>query len=501
MSTMSTMSSTINLDKKFTYDQFERVKNEMIKIGDKVIDLETNFKDGKLDSLKPFVTSTNINLHGKLQGYQLSNGMKFQIEYDYLGRLRNIEAITLNGRINSSFKRDQYGRLEQVNSTVLPENNYMYMADTRLDLEEAKINLTSVKRDADSRVIELKASNLLFKWQGHTLESVKFKGVNYKQHYGIDEQYIGTCKENATSTKDCVLKISDDEFLVEGIYFKKIIISGVIVGILVNDQFYPAILDHNGAVVGLYKVDGSGIEFLRSFNAFGVKESVSGNKKLESLMPFTFGHLIQVSFFNGELLQSQTRAYLPSTGEWASVDAYALWNPNELEKNVGNWNAIEYASGDPVNKLDVSGHVVVVNARELNFGGSLGKIGAHTYTEVRRDNGEVFQVMGSGHPGSKLEVKVGANIDHQNGFDNVASIEIKSPNGISQDDWDKKVIEAGNNVKNDWDGKLDYSILGGNRETGANCHGVTREVLDRAGGQAKQLDNFNPLGLNPGLNR
>jgi RHS repeat-associated protein len=192
---------------------------------------------------------------------------------------------------------------------------------------------------------------LSYFWNKNELRSIN----NIQFYNGFDQKFIGACSVNASSLTNCLIKLSEDEYVYGGNYYRRIKLGGVTVAVLINDTIYPAITDPNDALIGLVSANGSAIEFTRSFNDFGVKLSATGNKELEKAVPFSFGNLIQIPSLNGLVLQSKTRVYIPKINQWASVDTAAVWNPELLLKHAGNWNALEYASGDPVNKIDAKG--------------------------------------------------------------------------------------------------------------------------------------------------
>jgi RHS repeat-associated protein len=84
-------------------------------------------------------------------------------------------------------------------------------------------------------------------------------------------------------------------------------------------------------------------------------------RALVKLIPWSFAGLIDpLSVFADKhtptLYWSQSRVYSPTLREWLTVDPMVKMDPQSLVEMPGNWNAVEYASGDPVNLVDTSRH-------------------------------------------------------------------------------------------------------------------------------------------------
>ena len=82
-----------------------------------------------------------------------------------------------------------------------------------------------------------------------------------------------------------------------------------------------------GSLIALLSEDGKKILFEREYSEWGEKLNVWGDKELERKIPFAFAGLIQHPYFNGEILQSETRIYLPSVGIWKEADNWVKWIP------------------------------------------------------------------------------------------------------------------------------------------------------------------------------
>ena len=102
--------------------------------------------------------------------------------------------------------------------------------------------------------------------------------------------------------------------------------------------------------------DGKSLLFEREYSEWGEKLNVWGDRDFEKKIPFAFAGLIQLPSFNGEILQSETRIYLPSLGIWQEADNLIKWNPESLVNAPGSWSPLAYAGNDPVNFVDPSGN-------------------------------------------------------------------------------------------------------------------------------------------------
>ncbi len=69
---------------------------------------------------------------------------------------------------------------------------------------------------------------------------------------------------------------------------------------------------------------------------------------------------------------------------------------------------------------------------------------------------------------------------------------------MTQDEWDEAVKKFGQEECDTMDEKRDYKLFGGDGgvESG-NCHTVTRQLIQGAGGQIP--DSYDPPKSNPGL--
>ncbi len=205
------------------------------------------------------------------------------------------------------------------------------------------------------------------------------------------------------------------------------------------------------------------------------------------------------SLFNeaSQLYQMKTRFYDPQIGRFISPDLYMLQHPGKVLESPIEGNLYSYARNDPVNFWDPSGQKVFVKSRPVN--GYF--IAAHTYIEVDRGNGDNIVRFEGFDSGGKLAVKTYsfsktlAELEQKELNQKfTSSIEIKPPDGMSQKEWDNRVIKSGEYFVNHISSKRDYKLFGGdNGMTSGNCHSVSRGIIDHADrSTAKQLDSYDP---------
>jgi hypothetical protein len=155
--------------------------------------------------------------------------------------------------------------------------------------------------------------------------------------------------------------------------------------------------------------------------------------------------------------------------------------------------------------VDPSGLVVVIRSRPVQ--NTLGG-GAHTWVEVRTllvvptkfGTGLTLTVHTSF---SGLQAEDGTLAIVQDYGPDIHATTITSttvvptPDGMSQTEWDLAVIDSGHRALSR-SGTRDYALMGGDGgNRSGNCHVVTDEILEGAGGDVPS--HCNPPGLNPGL--
>ena len=195
------------------------------------------------------------------------------------------------------------------------------------------------------------------------IESGILKNLTYAQTtldfaFGVNHQLI------AIKNSKSLFKIIDQNtYSINGSFITKIEVKGIPIGVLVNQIFYPTLINHQNAIVGLLNNQGE-IILKRDYTISGELKSEfskKGYEDLAELVLFGYGKLYHLPFIerSSALYASQTRILDTTKGKWLTADELILNNPQYMIKNPGNWKIYEYASGDPLNFIDPSGHFAV----------------------------------------------------------------------------------------------------------------------------------------------
>jgi len=136
--------------------------------------------------------------------------------------------------------------------------------------------------------------------------------------------------------------------------------------------------------------------------------------------------------------------------------------------------------------------MVTIKAHKA-YGSFLGR-GTHVWIEVVRADQRKVTFSGANVDGV---LAVAKNLPRD--FDKIAtrgSVVVEPPEGVSQDDWDEKIIESGVWFREHMSKSLTYTSFFPCRDGYGNCGTVVNEVVRRAGGK---IPKFKPLGFSPGL--
>ena len=180
----------------------------------------------------------------------------------------------------------------------------------------------------------------------------------------------------------------------------------------------------------------------------------------------------------------------PSLGRWMSEDPIGLAG--------GDVNLYRYVNGQPLTSADPFGlEVLIVN--RFVYGGFI----AHTFIRVTGSNGNVTTFSGTDNKG-RLAVLKNDDKDYFHNYQRPPAkpsdwTVIPPPNGMTQDEWDKKVLESGDRAVEDAKPRhRTYAKSGGDDgKTSGNCHTISSEIIEKAGGVIPK--DYDPPGANPGL--
>ncbi len=351
-----------NVESKLDYDLFDRLTEESIKAGVNQYKVSYDFADGQLAAINPFIRSIEYNASNKPELIEFSNNVVLNLGYDLFQKIESVQ-IDLNGSksagiiyndINNGkptklYNNARYYGLAQKNKTFGYSENLFLKKQPRVNSASQSVfyNQSNLER----------LDGFKFDYENDLLVKISHPQYgSFKNFVSPDKAWHATCPLESKSLNECFVKINNDEFQVQGAYTRAVRIEGRLVGVLYAGEFYPALTDHLGSLIALVTPKGDSLAFERVYNEWGEKESVVGNKELEKKIPWAFAGLIQHPFFNGEVLQSETRQYIPSLGQWGSADNLVKWNPNTLKNLPGNWSPLLYAGGNPVNIIDPTGH-------------------------------------------------------------------------------------------------------------------------------------------------
>ena len=149
-----------------------------------------------------------------------------------------------------------------------------------------------------------------------------------------------------------------------------------------------------------------------------------------------------------------------------------------------------------MNTIDPWGLDVYVVTRDVK---NTGGFGTHSWTEVVDSQGKKTTCSGTDEKGNKLGVKLNSPPDFSPTKSNpeTARTKVPPPAGMTQTQWDQAVL-ASMARKQLKDEARQYKLLGGDSgKTSGNCHVITSDVIEGAGGTVPKT--FNPPGFTPKL--
>lgn len=167
----------------------------------------------------------------------------------------------------------------------------------------------------------------------------------------------------------------------------------------------------------------------------------------------------------------------------------------------GGINLYQFAINRPNSYIDSMGKDVYVCTRYLDFRSRAAELGAHSFTQVidKNENETTYTGM-KDSPTGRLDIIKNFGADHSatRHFGLTSRKRIPPPQGMSQNDWDNAVKESAERERKKRL-RREYKLLGGDSgETSGNCHTVTREIIEGAGGEVPP--DYDPPGFNPDLN-
>jgi len=158
-------------------------------------------------------------------------------------------------------------------------------------------------------------------------------------------------------------------------------------------------------------------------------------------------------------------------------------------------NLYRYCHNDPINNTDPMGLEVEIETRSLGLLGPYGfvVIGNHSWVKVVTEDQTKTTFSGTN------KGTLGVEKNYKSDYNAIVSSRqvIPPPEGLTKKQWDQKVLREGEKQM-EKNGKREYRPFGGDDgKTSGNCHTVTREIIEGAGGTIPK--QYDPPGANPGL--
>lgn len=333
----------------------------------------------------PWISDVGRDELERIVDYKFSNGTRFQKKFHGLSsRSQSIQVHDGNGKPIFEEVLGYEGRAHEITSRRSSSTLHLDELVQEIfsyDPGSYRLNasLTQVNRDSGGRA--KKSGSLTHAWSGDFLTSVGGRTI----YYNGDGTWVASCPDGSTDTQECVFRLADDAFLIHGKPVILIRLESLPAAVFTPDGIFPLISDHLGSVRGLLDSSGS-LVWERHYDAWGKKKvflKTPEVKASEESILWSFAGLVEqpgvVSSMSFPLYWSKTRVYSPELKEWLSVDPQVRWNPGKLLKAPGNWHAVRYAMGRPLEFIDPQGSVVTLAPAAgaamvgfaVGFGGSL----------------------------------------------------------------------------------------------------------------------------------
>jgi RHS repeat-associated protein len=340
-----------------------------------LLDLEAGFEDGRPSSLsaggKPLVSEIVRDVLGRVTSYKLGAGLKVDREYhDLLAGVARTRVASATAFWEEQLTESPVSRqilTRNSTSSLRPQSQdstetFSYDAQTyRLASGLTGTKDTPTQRDTMGRVKKLGAQ--AFGWNGELLSTVGGRQI----YYGAGGEWVASCPAHISPTEHperCVIKLESDVLLVEGRVVALIRFEGTPVALFYQGfGLYPVATDHLGSIRAEFSEDGKTVLWDRHYGAWGKKQVVASGADgtaLEKLTPWSFAGLMELPGVESSLYWSRTRVYSPDLREWMSADPLVKWDPQVLLSHPGNWHAVRYAGGRPLEFVNPTGSFITI---------------------------------------------------------------------------------------------------------------------------------------------
>jgi len=186
------------------------------------------------------------------------------------------------------------------------------------------------------------------------------------------------------------------------------------------------------------------------------------------------------------------RVYDPATGRWCQRDRIG---------ELGGVNLYAYSKQNPLGFYDSLGYRVYFIARKLNM--KMGGIAAHSFLAIHPDNPKDFDnraswTIGAYNGGGSLVSRVDDSIDSAWQKSVKTIQEVPRPAKKTDTEFIRAIMAAFNRYES---ASRMYEKFPQLDKKEGNCHTVTAGALLGGGVSLDWIEQLDPLGFNPGLNK
>lgn len=361
-------SSNVNLS--YNFDPYDRIiELSTTKDNNNVFKYTINYNAlDKITSFPDFTSKIEYNDRQQLNKITYNPNLSMEINYVF----NKIESICSN-EICLKYKYNDQNKIIS-KKTQIAEKEKTYEYKYKNNLLELETEEFSTKHNRNDKHQVNMINDISIKWTDENLSSF----LNYEFFYDVKGQLLKVLNNN-----EIILKKIDDNtyFLQNQNIIHRILLENKVIGIYIDDNFYPILSDISGNIIAMYSTSGE-LLWVREYDEWGHKSVIftknENAKSLEKLTIWSYSHLIEIPGLNDskiELYWSKSRVYSPLIRKWLSIDPTYIFSPELLASKPNNWDYLQYASGDPINFLDPTGHVALpAIAMGAAIGGVFGAI-------------------------------------------------------------------------------------------------------------------------------
>lgn len=364
-------------ERRIEFDKYGRTIEDKFTTATSDFKMGLFYNQGYIEKIDPWILKIERDTRDNIIKVIYSNGSSLKREFE--PGTNRLKSVTLINKENSLLYGEKYtfNNIGQITNRMIDGqllkkvDRFTYDNGNYQSSNGPLANQLRATRDQKGQVYNL--DGRYFSYSNGNLV-----GADYVDIYNTadGEGRVFCPKGGSIShpiTKKCTFKVSSDEFIVNGIYIRRIMVDGLTLGFWLNDEFFPAIVDHLGSVKAVTHPSGLKLFFAREYGEWGEKKVHYADKNiipqqqsqaLDLYIVWAYSGLHTAPIFelkrqvgDPELYWSATRVYSPQIKEWLTVDPAVKWIPSVVVQNPGNWHATRYAANDPVNKIDPKGYI------------------------------------------------------------------------------------------------------------------------------------------------